>query len=120
MSLNVSFPVRSADWKRTSRFIILSIITFHIRSIQSVQSKIWRTEALAHLEVSWVCCVPTPRTSNDGIEPRRQDTGESINRCFGGLVIWISSNTLPNASAQNDAKEEIQILTQPAPLQMRH
>ena len=32
MSLKVSFPVRSADWKRTSRFIMLSIITFHIQS----------------------------------------------------------------------------------------
>ena len=32
MSLNVLFPVRSADWKRTSRFIMLSIITFHIQS----------------------------------------------------------------------------------------
>jgi len=30
MCLKVSFPVRSADWKRTSRFIMLSIITFHI------------------------------------------------------------------------------------------
>jgi hypothetical protein len=81
---------------------MLSIITFYIQINDPFSSV--EVEALAHLEVCWVCCVPTPRTSNDRIKPSRQDTGKSINRCFGGLVIRISNNTLPNASGKNHVK----------------
>jgi len=89
ISRRVEFPVRSAEWKSNSRFIMLSMITFIELGRHSLSSLFNRGP---HLKVCRIRCIPAPCTTNHRIKTSSEYRSKLINSVDRGLVRGVSSN----------------------------
>lgn len=82
----VLFPVRAAEWKRTSRFIILSMITWLIGFRIVVRMGLAKT----YLEVNIRVVPPAPGGTNNRVESCCKEFRERVYCCLRSLVVWVS------------------------------